>query len=46
MAWAVLGFFSASKAASFAFVDPDLMRERAAPGPGVDRVDVVLATLG
>ena len=46
MAWAVLGVYSVSKAAAFAFVDPELIRERAAPGPGVDRRDVVLATLG
>ena len=46
MAWAVLGVYSAFKAASFAFVDPELMRERAAPGPGVDRVDAAVATLG
>ena len=46
MAWAVLGVYSVSKAAAFAFVDQDLIRERAAPGPGVDRRDVVLATLG
>ena len=46
MAWAVLGVYSVSKAAAFAFADPDLMRERAAPGPGMDRRDVVLATLG
>ena len=46
MAWAVLGVYSAFKVASFAFVDPELMRERAAPGPGVDRVDAVVATLG
>jgi protein-S-isoprenylcysteine O-methyltransferase Ste14 len=46
MAWAVLGVYSVSKAAAFAFVDQDLMRERAAPGPGVDRRDVVLASLG
>ena len=46
MAWAVLGVYSVSKAATFAFVDPELIRERAAPGPGVDRGDAVLATLG
>ena len=46
MAWAVLGVYSVSKVAAFAFVDPELIRERAAPGPGVDRVDAVLATLG
>ncbi len=46
MAWAVLGVYSVSKAAAFALVNPELIRERAAPGPGVDRGDVVLATLG
>jgi len=46
MAWAVLGIYVASKAAAFAFLDPDLLRERVAPGPGVEREDVVLAILG
>lgn len=46
MAWAVLGVFAVTKAATFAFVDPELIVERAAPGPGVDRVDVVLTALG
>jgi len=46
MAWAVLGIYSLPKATSFAIVDPGLIRERIAPGPGVDRGDVVLATLG
>ena len=46
MAWAVLGVYAIFKAAALAFVDPELMRERAAPGPGVDRGDMVLATLG
>jgi protein-S-isoprenylcysteine O-methyltransferase Ste14 len=46
MAWAVLGVYSISKVAAFVFLNPDLIRERAAPGPGVDRGDVVLATLG
>jgi protein-S-isoprenylcysteine O-methyltransferase Ste14 len=46
MAWAVLGIYSLGKAAAFALIDPGLLRERAAPGPGVDRGDVVLATLG
>jgi len=46
MAWAVLGIYSLLKAAAFAFLDPELIRERVAPGPGVDRGDVVLATLG
>lgn len=46
MAWAVLGIYSLFKAAALAFLDPELIRERVAPGPGVDRGDVVLATLG
>ena len=46
MAWAVLGVYAISKAAAFAFVNPELIRERAAPGPGVDRGDVMLATIG
>ena len=46
MAWAVLGVYAISKAAAFAFVNPGLIRERAAFGPGVDRGDVMLATLG
>jgi len=46
MAWAVLGVVAVLKAATFAFVDSELIMERAAPGPGVDRVDVWLATLG
>jgi len=46
MAWAVLGIYFVAKAAAFALLDPELIRERAAPGPGVDRGDVVLATLG
>ena len=46
MAWAVLGVYAVTKAATFAFVDSELIMERVAPGPGVDRVDVVLATLG
>ena len=46
MAWAVLGIYSASKVAALVFVDQELIKERAAPGPGVDRVDKVLATLG
>ena len=46
MAWAVLGIYSLFKAAAFALLDPELLRERAAPGPGVDYGDVVLATLG
>ena len=46
MGWAVLAVFAASKVAAFIFVDPDLIRERAAPGPGVDRGDKVIASLG
>ena len=46
MAWAVLGVYSVSKAAAFAFVNPELIKERAAPGPGVDRGDVMLASFG
>ncbi len=46
MAWAVLGIYLASKVTGLAFLDPDLIRERAAPGPDVDRGDMVIATLG
>lgn len=46
MAWAILGVYTFFKVATFAFVDPELIRERAAPGPGIDRGNVVLATLG
>ena len=46
MAWAVLGIYSLPKAVAFAFLDPELIQERTSPGPGVDRGDVVLATLG
>jgi protein-S-isoprenylcysteine O-methyltransferase Ste14 len=46
MAWAVLGIYFASKVAALAFANPELIRERVAPGQGVDRVDKVLATLG
>ena len=45
-AWAVLGIYLASKIIGLAFLDPALIRERATPGPGVDRGDVVIATLG
>jgi len=46
MAWAVLGIYSLLKALAVAFLDPKLIQERVAPGPGVDRGDVVIATLG
>jgi protein-S-isoprenylcysteine O-methyltransferase Ste14 len=46
MAWAVLGIYFVSKVAGLTFTDPELIRERAAPGLGVDRGDMVIATLG
>jgi len=46
MAWAVLVIYSLAKAAALVFLDPELIRERVAPGPGVDSGDVLLATLG
>lgn len=46
MAWVCLGVFATLTVVSFALAEPDLLRERAAPGPGVDRADVALATLG
>lgn len=46
MAWVVLGVYSASKAAALAFADSEMIKERVAPGQGVDRVDKVLARLG
>ena len=46
MAWAVLGIYFVSKLIGLAFADPELIGERAAPGPGVDRGDVVIAAVG
>jgi protein-S-isoprenylcysteine O-methyltransferase Ste14 len=46
IAWIVLGIYLVSKVAGLVFIDPDLLRERAAPGPDVDRGDRVIATLG
>lgn len=46
MGWAVLIVHSLSKVAAFAFVDQELIQERAAPGKNLDRTDVVVATLG
>ena len=46
MGWAVLAVYLLPKAAAVAFLDAGLIRERTAPGPGVDRGDVLLATLG
>jgi protein-S-isoprenylcysteine O-methyltransferase Ste14 len=46
MAWAVLGIYFVSKLVGLAFANPELIRERAAPGPSVDRGDIVIAALG
>jgi hypothetical protein len=46
MGWAVLGVFAAMTAASFVLAPPGLLRERAAPGAGVDRGDALLASCG
>ena len=43
-ACAVSCISSPSKAAAFTFLDPELLRKRAALGPGVDRGDVLLRT--
>lgn len=45
-AWAVLVIYAASKVSALVIADPELMKERLAPGPAGDRVDRVLATLG
>ena len=44
--WAYLAILAAFTAGSFALVETDLIRERAAPGPGSDRKDALLASLG
>lgn len=44
--WAYLAIFAAFTAATFAVVQPELIRERAAPGPDSDRKDALLAALG
>jgi protein-S-isoprenylcysteine O-methyltransferase Ste14 len=44
MAWAYLGLFGVVAAAGFALLDPELIRERARPAPGFDRVDAVLSS--
>lgn len=46
VAWVVLGIYLVSKVAGLVFIDTELIRERAAPGPDVDRRDKVIATLG
>jgi protein-S-isoprenylcysteine O-methyltransferase Ste14 len=45
-AWAYLAVFAAFTAATFAVVQPELIRERAAPGSDTDRRDALLAALG
>lgn len=44
-AWAVLIAFTGFTVATWVLVDPALIRERARPGPGVERWDAVLATV-
>jgi len=46
MAWAVLGIYLVTKIASLALIDPELIQERVAPGPGVDRGDMLISALG
>jgi len=46
VAWAILGIYSLFKLAAFIFVNPELLRERASPGPGVIPGDVLIAALG
>jgi len=46
MAWVVLGIYLAFKIAAFIYVDPELIKERAAPGEGSGWIDILLATLG
>lgn len=46
MAWVILGIYFVSKVVGLIFNDSELIRERAAPGPGADRGDMVIATLG
>jgi protein-S-isoprenylcysteine O-methyltransferase Ste14 len=44
--WAYLAIFAAFTAAAFVVVRPELVRERAAPGPGSDRRDALIAGIG
>jgi len=44
MAWAYLGLFCVIAVAGFALLDPELIRERARPTPGFDRVDALLSS--
>jgi protein-S-isoprenylcysteine O-methyltransferase Ste14 len=46
IAWIVLGIYFASKVSALAFGDSEMIKERVAPGQGVDPVDKVLAALG
>lgn len=46
MGWACLGVFGALTAGALLLAPRDLLLERAAPGPGVDRIDVLLASAG
>ena len=46
IAWAVLGIYFVSKLIGLAFADPELIVERAAPGPEADPGDKLIATLG
>lgn len=46
IAWIVLGIYFASKVTALAFADSEMIRERVAPGQGIDQVDKVLAALG
>ena len=46
MAWAVLGIYLISKITGLVLADTDLIRERGKPGPDVDRIDRMIATLG
>ncbi|WP_226649250.1 methyltransferase family protein [Microbulbifer variabilis] len=46
MGWAILGTYLLFKVVGLVFLDPNLIRERVTPGPGIDRGDVVLASLG
>ena len=45
-AWALLGGYAVIVMIAFWKVDPDLLRERTKPGPGVERSDAVIAAIG
>jgi protein-S-isoprenylcysteine O-methyltransferase Ste14 len=46
LAWAVMGIYLLSKLIALVFADPELLKERVAPGPGGDQRDKVIAALG